>query len=279
MRYIIITLFAIAALAVPPSSTILPSIAVHDTLGNITTADSVYAILYADTIISDADSSPVLVDSAYFARLQLPDTCGFFTITWGVEKYSKLQILSDYIWNTPDSMPVPTSQQILMLTSDGDTSGFVAWGDSIWAMFDSLAEVHGEGDWRSSLALPFILTLTEEEFLAKYGGADSRPIRVYRGDSKTVDITVTEADGDTVDVTGASAIFTAREGESDTTAIIVDTLSIEDGPYGEIRLALTSDQTTIEPRSYAADIQLTMPDSTVQTIWRSRFIVEWDVTR
>lgn len=280
MKHIILFLsITLTVLAISPSSSILPTITVHDTLGNITEADSIYSILYADTSIADADSSPVFVDSCYFARLQMPDTCGFFTITWHVKKYGKMQIVTENIWNRPDSVPVPSSQQALMLTSSGDTSAFIPWGDSIWAMFDSLADVHGDGDWRSSLSLPFVLTLSEEEFLAKYGGGEARPIQVYRGDSKTVDITVVDADADTVDVTGATAIFTARAGESDTVAVLVDTLSIEDGPCGEIRLSLHPEQTTIEPRSYAADIQLTMPDSTVQTIWRSRFIVEWDVTR
>ena len=168
---------------------------------------------------------------------------------------------------------------MLMLTSSGDTNDFVPWNDTIWAMFDSLAKAHGEGDWRSSLSLPMILTMDESEFLATFGGAESRPIRVFRGDSKTIDITVTSSDGDTVDVSDARAIFTARVGESDTNAVIIDTLSIENGPAGKIRLLLSPSQTSITPRSYAADIQLTLPDSTVNTIWRSRLIVEWDVTR
>jgi hypothetical protein len=266
-------------MASSPSTAIYPAIAVHDTNGNITTADFIYALLYVDTVVADADSTPLYRDSCYFARLDLPEKPHFFTIIWGIEKYGKLQFVADYFWNRADSVPVPSSQAMMMLTSSGDTNTFVAWNDTIWVMFDSLANAHGEGDWRSSLSLPMILTMDETEFLATFGGAESRPIRVYRGDSKTIDITVTSSDGDTVDVSGATAIFTARQGESDTSAAIVDTLSIENGPAGQIRLSLSPSQTSITPRSYAADIQLTMPDSTVQTIWRSRFVVEWDVTR
>jgi len=144
---------------------------------------------------------------------------------------------------------------------------------------DSLSLSHGDGNWQSTLAMPFLLTMSEEEFLATFGGAAAKPIVLYRGDSKTIDFTVLDANEDTVDITDAEAIFTAREGESDTTAIITDTLTITDGSGGVMRLELKPEQTTISPKSYAADIQLTMPDSTVATVWRSRFIVRWDVTR
>ncbi|MGC9315448.1 MAG: hypothetical protein ACP5G4_07445 [bacterium] len=280
MRIILFIIIAVVSIfAQSPSENIFPAIAVHDTSGNITMPDSIFAMLYADTLLVDIDSNPMFKDSCYFARLQLRDEADFYSIVWGVEKYGILQIVTSYFWNRPDSVPVPVSQESLMLTSSGDTSSFIAWNDTIWGMFDSLATAHGDGDWRSSISLPIILTMDETEFVAAIDGASSRPIRVYRGDSKVIDITVTTLDRDSVDVSGATAIFTARIGESDTVAVIIDTLSIENGPAGQMRLVLSPEQTTITPRSYAADIQLTMPDSTVHTIWRSRFEIEWDVTR
>jgi len=280
MKLILLIILAVVSIiAQSPSETIFPAIAVHDTSGNITAPDSIFAMLYSDTIIVDIDSNPLFKDSCYFARLQLRDEADFYSIVWGVEKYGRLQMVTSYFWNRPDSVPVPGSQESLMLTSSGDTSSFIAWNDTIWVMFDSLATAHGDGDWRSSVSLPMILALDGTEFVAAISGAESRPIRVYRGDSRVIDITVTTLDRDSVDVSGATAIFTARIGESDTGAVIIDTLSIENGPAGLIRLALSPDQTSITPRSYAADIELTMPDSTVHTIWRSRFEIEWDVTR
>jgi len=144
---------------------------------------------------------------------------------------------------------------------------------------DTLSLSHGDGSWESSMAMPFILTMSQEEYLATFGGAATKPITVFRGDSKEINFTVLDAEQDTVDITDAEAIFTAREGESDTTAVLIDTLTITDGTGGQMMLELSPEQTTITPKAYAADIELTMPDSTVSTVWRSRFIVRWDVTR
>jgi len=144
---------------------------------------------------------------------------------------------------------------------------------------DTLSTSHGEGSWENKAIMPFLLTMTEEEFVASFGESALRPIFVYRGDTKTIDFTVTGASSDTVDITGAEAIFTARTGESDTSIVICDTLSLTYPESGIMRLSLNSDETNITPRSYAADIEITMPDSTVATVWRNRFIIKWDVTR
>ena len=142
-----------------------------------------------------------------------------------------------------------------------------------------ITRAHGEGLWENKAIMPFLLTMTEEEFIASFGESSSRPISAYRGDTKTIDFTVTGASGDTVDISGVTAIFTARTGESDTSIVICDTLALTYPESGIMRLSLNSDETNITPRSYAADIQITMPDSTVATVWRNRFIIKWDVTR
>ena len=68
---IILILATVPTLALSPSEMIFPAITVHDTLGKITTADSIYALLYADTFLVDIDPSPLYKNYCYFARLQL----------------------------------------------------------------------------------------------------------------------------------------------------------------------------------------------------------------
>jgi len=144
---------------------------------------------------------------------------------------------------------------------------------------ETLETLHGTGCWRSTIASPFILTMTEDRYLAMIGATANRPIEVYKGDSRRIQITVLDAESDTVDISGAEAIFTAREGESDTIVMIRDTLQISESEIGEMLLYLDSAQTNITPRRYAADIQITFPDGDRETIWKSSFIVKWDVTR
>ncbi len=144
---------------------------------------------------------------------------------------------------------------------------------------DTLGAAHGSGSWEAKAIMPFLLTMSEEEFIASFGDEPSQPIFVYRGDTKNIDFTVLGATGDTIDLSGAIAVFTARSGESNSSAVICDTLAIIDAAAGRARLSLSPDETTIEPRNYAADIQLELPDGTVATIWRNRLIVRWDVTR
>jgi len=142
-----------------------------------------------------------------------------------------------------------------------------------------LSESHGSGSWCSSLALPFLLTMSEEEFIASFGKTANSPISVFRGDSKRIDFLVLDADRDTVDLSDAIAVFTARIGESETNSVIFDTLEIPDSTNGVMRLELSPKQTSINPRSHAADVQLTFPDGRIFTVWKSRFIVKWDVSR
>ncbi|HHS50399.1 MAG TPA: hypothetical protein ENN07_04710 [candidate division Zixibacteria bacterium] len=144
---------------------------------------------------------------------------------------------------------------------------------------ETLETAHGGGSWQSKAILPFLLTMEEEVFTATFSGASDRPISVYRGDSKTVDFYLVSATGDSVDITGAEAIFTARARESDAIAVIVDTLEIVAPLEGLMRLSLSSAKTSLNPQSYSADIQVTFPDGTVATVWRNRLIVQWDVTR
>lgn len=130
-----------------------------------------------------------------------------------------------------------------------------------------------------SIVSPLIAGLTESKIIAKLNGESRKPIEVYRGDSKTISIAIVDADGSAVDISGASAVFTARNRENDSTAIIEKSLTITDAVNGKMRLDLTPTETTISTKSYPADIELTLSDGSVRTIRKSTLKIRWDVSR
>jgi len=145
-----------------------------------------------------------------------------------------------------------------------------------------LAEKHGSGNWESggsTVNLISVLRMSEDEFVAYVGDQAKVPITVFRGDSLKVDIIVVDANGDAVDLTGATAKFTARKDEASEEAILTKDLIITDPSNGKMQLALTPDDTALTPQSYAADIEISFPDGRVKTVWKSQFVVKWDVTR
>ena len=46
-----------------------------------------------------------------------------------------------------------------------------------------------------------------------------------------------------------------------------------------MRLALDSEDTTLNPDAYPADIQITFAEDRVKTVWKSVLEVKWDVSR
>lgn len=226
-----------------------------------------------------SDGTTVYPDSAFLTVIASGETL----LSWSA--MDTVGRSAHYDWAFPETIWSATAI-VAAFWEDSlrDTTAFAipnALNPDLVARFieDTLSTSHGNGSWENKCIMPFLLTMSEEEYVAMMGGAARKPISVYRGDSKKIDFTVLDSGRDTVDITNGEAIFTIRSGESDETALISDTLTIENGPAGKMRLSLSSSQTEILPRSYAADIQLSLPDSTVATVWRSRFIVKWDVTR
>ena len=142
-----------------------------------------------------------------------------------------------------------------------------------------LTSSHGDGSWQAVNIEPLILTLSEDELNALLDGQSKKSIDVFKGDSLALDISVVDADGSVVDLTDATAKFTAREQENSSSAIIEKSLDIYDAANGKMRLTLTTSDTDITPKSYPADIEITFSDGRVKTIWKSNFDVKWDVGR
>ena len=80
-------------------------------------------------------------------------------------------------------------------------------------------------------------------------------------------------------ILNATVKFTARKDEASEEAILTKDLIIINPSNGKMQLALTPDGTALTPQSYAADIEISFPDSRVKTVWKSQFVVKWDVTR
>ncbi len=144
---------------------------------------------------------------------------------------------------------------------------------------DELSDNHGEGAWTMGGNLTSLLRLSSDEITAFLDNQARQPIMVFRGDSMTLDIQILDAEGKAVSLIGASATFTARIREDDENYVIEKSLTIIDPSEGQMSLTLNSSDTELEPRAYAADIEVEFSDGRVKTVWRSNFIVKWDVTR
>jgi len=142
-----------------------------------------------------------------------------------------------------------------------------------------LTSSHGAGSWQAVSIEPLVLRLAPDEIEAVLDSHFRRAIPVFRGDSLEVDITVVDSAGAPVDLTGASAKFTVRRREDDETALLEKSLEIYDPAAGKMRLSLSPTDTDLEPASYPADIQITFSDGRVKTVWKSEFVVRWDVGR
>lgn len=111
-------------------------------------------------------------------------------------------------------------------------------------------------------------------------------ISLYRGDSKTLEVAVTDKNGGPVDITGASLLFSAKEKLSDTAYVIqkdsvnaVEIL-ITDAAGGVFQVYLIpADTQTQDIGLYYYDIQLTTSAGKVYTIKQATIKLLEDVTR
>lgn len=90
--------------------------------------------------------------------------------------------------------------------------------------------------------------------------AKNQDITVKRGNTLPIDLTITDATGTPVDLTGATVYFTAKTAESDTDAtdtnasIKKDVTDHTDPTAGETTILLDADDTTVNPGNYFYDI-------------------------
>lgn len=111
-------------------------------------------------------------------------------------------------------------------------------------------------------------------------------INVFRGDSKTIEKTLTDSDGVVVDLTGAELKFSVKKDRflADTDALISKSspssgITIVDAAAGEFKVEVDAADTDLEARDYEYDIQIKETGGKVTTIFTGIFTIEQDVTK
>jgi len=111
-------------------------------------------------------------------------------------------------------------------------------------------------------------------------------ISIYKGDSRTLEVTVTDTSGAAVDITGYTMKFTVKKSEADTTNTIQKTttlateIDLTDPANGiaEVYL-LPADTLNLKAGTYVYDVEVTTDTSKVYTVIKSTFVIVEDVTK
>lgn len=109
---------------------------------------------------------------------------------------------------------------------------------------------------------------------------DLQPL--YRGDSRDYNINITKSNGDPEPITGWKFYFTAKlnyHDDDENAAIKKDITSHIDPEGGKTIIALTHDDTDIDPEIYWYDIQAKRADGSIITLARGRLEITLDITR
>mgnify|MGYP007071576780 CR=1 FL=1 len=110
---------------------------------------------------------------------------------------------------------------------------------------------------------------------------------MYRGDSKTFDLTFTSSNGTTLNITGYTIFFTVKNKNSyynefnDSSALVsVNVTSHTNATSGLSQVNISpSDTSTIAPGTYIYDMQLKDATGKVLTFIGGNFVLVPDVTR
>ena len=109
-------------------------------------------------------------------------------------------------------------------------------------------------------------------------------IEVFRGDDKSLNLTLKDAAGTAIDITGYTIFFTVKSSTdtaaNDDGALISKTVtSHTDAAAGESTISLTGSDTDISEGTYVYDIQTKDASGAIQTLVKANFIVKTDVTK
>lgn len=112
-------------------------------------------------------------------------------------------------------------------------------------------------------------------------------INVFRGDSKTIEKTLSDEDGVIVDLTGAELRFSVKidrflldaDALISKDSIVPDGITITDATGGKFKVDIDAADTGLEIRDFEYDIQLKDSGGKVTTIFTGVFTIEQDVTK
>ena len=109
----------------------------------------------------------------------------------------------------------------------------------------------------------------------------SSNLEMYRGDDKTFNVTFTDADGNAINLTGATVFLTVKKKQTDpdTAAIIAKKVtSHSQATAGITAVTVTHTDSNVAVGSYYYDIQLVDSNTTVTTITTGAFTIKRDIT-
>lgn len=104
----------------------------------------------------------------------------------------------------------------------------------------------------------------------------------FRGDDETLDIEITDSDGNAVDISGYKFWFTAKSNENDADAdaeIGPTTGTITDAANGKAQISLTNSDTDIAVGSYSYDIQQKDASNKITTLVKGKLRITQDITQ
>lgn len=107
-------------------------------------------------------------------------------------------------------------------------------------------------------------------------------LTVFKGDDKTWNITVSDADGDAIDLSGQTIFFTVKENKTDpdSAALIQATNSTHTSATGGTStITITNTQSDLDAGNYFFDLQIVSAGSLVTTWVVGDFEVVQEVTR
>ena len=107
-------------------------------------------------------------------------------------------------------------------------------------------------------------------------------LEIYRGDTLTITVTVTDDEGDAFDLTSYTMKLTVKNNSQDTDAnalIGPITATISAPTTGVGSIAISAVQSAVDIGEYVYDIQINNSTTDVKTIVKSTFTVLDDVTK
>lgn len=106
-------------------------------------------------------------------------------------------------------------------------------------------------------------------------------IQIIRRDDVKLTVTITDDEGNPLNLTGAKVYFTVKRNKRDTDAQAVITQEVTthiDPVNGVTEVDLTAEQTDLEPRSYFFDVQVKDSSDRIRSINYGLIRIKQDVT-
>ena len=104
-------------------------------------------------------------------------------------------------------------------------------------------------------------------------------ITMYRGDTHLVAVTVSDADGNAIDVTEADCMLSVASAPG-AEYVLQKTGAATSGTEGQIEFEFAPEDTdSVTPGRYQFDIQITLTSTAVYTVARGIFELMADITR